>query len=69
MKDWQEKLKNNIDSAAEEIMASAFETFLAADKLVTGARIVISIDSDCLVRVTYEVDVFPREGETACRES
>lgn len=60
-------MKRDIESAADEIKSSAFDTFTAADKLVTGARIVVEIDAECAVNVRYETDCIPRG--ILCRKS
>ena len=61
--DWKPKIRKDIDEAAEEIKASAFETIIAADKLIEsphGVRIVVELSDDCAPIVRYEINPFPR---------
>ncbi len=59
VKDWKETLREQIDRAADEIKASAFDTFTAAE-YVSGAQITIDFDLDCMAKINYSVDVFSR---------
>lgn len=61
--DWKQKIRKDIDDAAEEIKASAFETIIAADKLIEsphGVRIVVELSDDGAPIVRYEINTIPR---------
>lgn len=61
--DWKPKIRKDIDDAAEEIKASAFETIIAAEKLIEsphGVRIVVELSDVDAPIVRYEINTFPR---------
>ena len=61
--DWKPKIRKDIDAAAEEIKASAFETIIAAEKLIEsphGVRIVVELSDDAAPTVRYEINTIPR---------
>lgn len=61
--DWRPKIRKDIDEAAEEIKASAFETIIAAEKLIEsphGVRIVVELSDDAAPIVRYEINTIPR---------
>lgn len=61
--DWKPKIREDIDAAAEEIKASAFETIIAAEKLIEsphGVRIVVELSDVAAPTVRYEINTIPR---------
>ena len=61
--DWKPRIRKDIDAAAEEIKASAFETIIAAEKLIEsphGVRIVVELSDDAAPTVRYEINTIPR---------
>ena len=61
--DWKPKIRKDIDDVAEEIKASAFETIIAAEKLIEshhGVRIVVELSDDAMPIVRYEINTVPR---------
>ena len=59
MTDWKEILRGQINQAADEIKAGAFDT-LTASPLIKSAKITILIDPDSNVEIHYDIDVYPR---------
>lgn len=61
--DWKSKFRKDIDDAAEEIKASAFETIIAAEKLIEspdGVRIVVDLSEHAAPIVCYKIRAIPR---------
>lgn len=59
MTDWKEILRGQINQAADEIKAGAFDT-LTASPLIKSAKITILIDPDSNVEINYDINVYPR---------
>ena len=59
MRDWKQALRHQIDRAADEIKAGAYDA-IAASPLIRGARITIVLDPDAEAVISYDIDVYPR---------
>lgn len=59
MDNWKEKLKKQIDMAADEIKASAYAMLMAAESPIIDAKITIQLDPRKAATIHYDIDRLP----------